>query len=199
MSGFKLSKVSSIVRKALNLLFAVLLVFTFILVIIMVFTRISGKTPQLFGYQILRISSSSMEPELNVGDIILSKRVDPYTLTDGDIITYHGEYGSYQGKLITHAVVGEPAEQGGTLYLKTMGIANGYVDPEISAEQVVGKMACKIPLLGDVYNFFITPYGLFTILVFLAIFFINELFSLVKLTKRKEQIHDDKETSLKND
>ena len=195
----KTLKLSAFIKKLSSVLVAVITILTFILVVILVFTRISGKTPQLFGYQILRISSSSMEPELSVGDIILSKRVDPYTLTDGDIITYHGEYGSYNGKLITHAVVGEPSEQGGTLYLKTMGIANGYVDPEISSEQVVGKMACKIPLLGDVYNFFITPYGLITILGFLAILFINELFSLVKLTKKKEQIHDDKETSLKND
>lgn len=171
-------------KKFKNVLSAVLLVITFIVLIVLVFTRIQGKTPQIFGYRILRVSSSSMEPKLYVGDIILSKSVDDIeSLKVGDIITYNGEAGSFAGKVITHEVAVAPYESGGKFYLQTIGIANNYPDPEISEEQVIGKMVCTVPVLSAVYNFFITPWGLAVILGFLALLFINEVFSLRRLVK----------------
>jgi len=175
-----MSRFSSIAKKTVNILSALLLLITFILVIIMMITRIQGKTPQLFGYQILRISSSSMAPTLEVGDIIVSRRADPETIKSGDILTYNGEYGSYKGKLITHMVVAEPYEAGGKLYFSTMGIANDYVDPEISQDQIVGKMICKSEFLSTVYAFFITPFGLITVLCILGLLLISELFAFKK-------------------
>lgn len=151
------------------------------------FTRIQGKTPELFGYQILRISSASMEPKLQVGDIILSKSVRDITAVKlGDVITYHGEVGSYTGKTITHEIVREPYESNGTYYMQTMGIANSYPDPEISEEQVIGRMVCALPILSSVYNFFMTPMGLVVVLGFLALMFINEVLSLRRLFKESQ-------------
>lgn len=166
---------------------AVLLVITFALVFIFVITRIQGETPTLFGYQLLRVVSPSMEPELKVGDIILAKNVDDITTIEvGDIITYHGEFGDYAGKLITHEVIVPPYEAAGEYYLQTQGIANYYADPEISASQVQGKMVCTLPVFSAIYGFFMTPWGLIVVLGFLAILFINEVFSLIKVSKEKE-------------
>lgn len=173
-------------KKLKNILSTVLLTVTFILLILIVFTRIQGKTPELFGYQVLRVSSSSMVPKLEVGDILLSKRVDDITaLKAGDIITYNGEYGSYAGKLITHEVVVEPYLANGKYYLQTQGVANEYIDPEISEEQVIGKMVRDLPALSAVYSFFVTPWGLILVLGFLAVLFINEAFALKRLIKEK--------------
>ncbi|MBQ2688264.1 MAG: signal peptidase I [Clostridia bacterium] len=183
MSEFKISKYSAVFKKVINVLSAFLLIITFLLVIMLVFTRIQGKTPQLFGFQLLRISSSSMSPELEVGDIIISKRVDPATIKAGDVITYNGEYGSYNGKLITHEVITEPYEADGKLYFKTMGIANDYIDPEISEEQIVGIMLRTSPVLSAVYGFFATPLGLCAVLGILALLFIRELFALRNVSK----------------
>lgn len=169
-------------KKIVNVISAIILVITFIFVVLLVFTRIQGKTPEVFGYQILRVSSSSMEPRLEVGDVILSKKVDDITsLKLGDIITYKGESGSYSGKLITHEVTLEPYEYNSKYYLQTMGIANTLPDPEISEDQVVGIMICTLPFLSGVYNFFMTPWGLIIVLGFLAILFVNEAFALKKL------------------
>ena len=161
----------------------------------MLVARIQGKTPQLFGFQILRISSSSMEPKLQVGDIILSKRVkDVTTLKLGDIITYEGEIGGYADKIITHEVALEAYEVNGEYYLRTIGIANEHTDPEISEGQVMGKMVCTIPVFKAIYDFFITPWGLVLILGFLALLFTNELIVLIKLIKNgadEEDSEDD--------
>ncbi len=127
-----------------------------------------------------------MEPKLMVGDVILSKRVDDVTtLKYGDIITYKGEYGSYAGKLITHEVVVEPYGPSGEYYLQTQGIANDFADPEISAEQVVGKMICTLPIVAAIYDFFMSPWGLVIVLGFLTILFINEILTLVRISKEK--------------
>lgn len=178
MSVFKLSKASVLAKRIVSVLSTALLVITFLLVVLLVITRIQGKTPQFFGYQLLRISSSSMSPKLEVGDVIISKSIDASTLKPGDVITYNGEYGSYDGKLITHEVIAEPYEADGKLYFKTMGIANGYIDPEISEDQIVGKMLRTSTVLSAVYGFFVTPYGLFTVLSVLAVFLVTEIFSL---------------------
>lgn len=156
------------------------------------FTRIQGKTPELFGFQMLRISSSSMEPTLKVGNIILSKSVrDVSKLEEGDIITYEGEVGGYAGKTITHQVTVEPYLYGDKYYMQTMGVANGYNDPEISEDQVIGKMVCKVPLLGFLYNFFITPWGLVIILALLVFLFVSEVFNMKNLLKEKKEYEEE--------
>jgi len=181
-------------KKRSSILCSVLLVITFGMVIAMFVTRIQGTTPQLFGYQIFRISSPSMEPDLKVGDIILSERVKDVTeLKKGDIITYRGELGSYSGKNITHEVIEEPYKANGKYHLQTMGIANTYADPQISESQVIGKMIRRMPVLSAIYSFFITPLGLVVMLAFLAFIFINEALSLRRLIK--ENKHSDSDTS----
>lgn len=128
-----------------------------------------------------------MEPDLKVGDIILSHSIDDVTtIKTGDIVTYNGEFGDYAGKTITHEVVVAPHKSDTTYYLQTQGIANESPDPEISAEQLVGKMVGKLTVLSAVYSFFITPWGLITILGFLAIIFINEIFALRQLVKEND-------------
>ena len=174
-------------KKFKTLITVLLLIITFFLVVFFTFTRIHGETPTLFGYQILRVVSPSMEPKLMVGDIILSHKLeDAKDLQLGDIITYKGEYGEYEGKLITHEVVTEPYESEGKYYLQTKGFANNYPDPEISDDQIVGIMIKKMPFLSTLYSFFSTIWGLIFILVFLAILFINEIINLFRLFKEKE-------------
>ena len=174
-------------KKIYNYISAIALLVSFILVLTFTLTRVQGRTPEIFGFQLLRISSESMEPELEVGNIILSKRVkDITTLKVDDVITYEGEVGSYADKMITHAVAVEPYQYGDTYYLQTRGIANGYNDPEISEEQVIGKMVCVVPLLGALFNFFTTKFGLAFVLIFLAILFFNEAVTLWDLCKKKD-------------
>lgn len=128
-----------------------------------------------------------MEPRLSVGDIILSKEIDDITKVEqGDIITYNGESGDYAGKMITHEVVVAPHELDNTYYLQTKGTANDYPDPEIREDQIVGLMVCSLGFFSAIYNFFMTPLGLITVLGFLAILFINEIYALRQLIKEDD-------------
>lgn len=154
--------------------------------------RVTGGNTTIFGYSVYRVSSGSMEPELSVGDVILSKKNNAKTLEIGDIITYNGIEGSYAGKVITHRI--ENIEEiNGALYFTTKGDANFEVDPVISESQILGEMEFKVPLIGVLYSFFITPYGLIAVLVIILLAFSNEFITLFKLVKRKVQYDVTKE------
>lgn len=172
---------------------SILVVVLFITLIVTLVSRISGKTPEMFGISLLRISSNSMEPELMVGDIILIKDADIMQIKEGDIISYRGEKGSYAGKVITHKVIDEPrfSEAEGVYYLTTAGIREGaHADPEIEQTQVLGKLVCVVPLLGWLYNFFTTWYG-FLIFVLIVLFsFSSEIINIIKILKYQDYGED---------
>ncbi len=181
--------------KIKSILSGIILLVTFILVILLFLAKVAGETPQLFGYQILRISSQSMEPKLMVGDIILSKNIDDISsVHTGDIVTYIGETDDYAGKRITHEVVVEPYETDGEFLLQTQGTANDMPDPIIRASSLEGSMVCKLGILSMIYSIFITPWGLVIILGILAVLFINEVFALRQLIKE----NDDEEETVEN-
>lgn len=106
-----------------------------------------------------------MQPELMIGDVILGKSVDdPTALKVGDIITYRGS-GQTEGLLVTHKVVVAPYKTAdGTYKLQTKGIANDTPDPEISTEDVLYIMVCKLGFIDALYNLFFSPWGLLILL-----------------------------------
>ncbi len=173
---------------------AIILVLCFLAGIVYVLVaRISGLTPNLFGYSMFRVSSESMEPELSIGDIILVKRTDPETLKKGDIITYNGELGPVAGKQITHQIVSDPIEKDGVLHFTTRGIKPGALDdPEIDETQIVGLVLCKIPVIGALYNFFSQWYGFLAFIVILIISFSGELMNLIDIIRYKDQEEENK-------
>ncbi len=154
-----------------------------ILVIAMVMTlnaRLTGSNPSLFGYSVYRVSSGSMEPELMVGDVILSKKIDdPMTLKVGDIVTFKGK-GELSGKLITHEVIVAPTEEDGKIMLQTQGVANDVPDTPIEADRLVSVMITKLGFMNVFYDVFYSPWGLLIIIGLILIVFIDELILFIK-------------------
>ena len=164
------------------------LLVTFILALIVVlFARISGTTPSIFGFSMLRVETGSMEPELKVGSIIMVKKVDPATLKKGDVITYIGQETPVQGHLVTHQICEEPRVEDGKYYFITKGLTNTLPDPEFDDTQLYGKVVYKIPLLGTLYDFFSSPFGLIAFVVVMLIAFSSELINLITIIRGKEE------------
>ncbi len=132
-----------------------------------------------------------MEPELNIGDIIIVKEVEPDTLMKGDVITYHGKEGPMAGRLITHQIVSEPYEKDGMYYFTTRGIKPGALDdPEIDETQIYGKVTYKIPLVGTIYDFFTQWYGLVSFAAILLILFSSDIINLISIIRNKDEDED---------
>ena len=179
-------------RKFVNILTTVLLVFLVALVVLVFVVRLTGNSPSIFGYHVFRVSSGSMEPELHIGDVILVKNVGVEELAEGDTITYKGDEGEFADKMITHRVIEAPHEENGIWYLRTQGIAEGtYPDPEITYSQVEGKFVSKLTFMNAIYNFFLSPAGLIVFVFIIIVLFGYEMISLIVSYRSAEEIQDE--------
>ncbi len=95
------------------------------------------KPIQPFGITLLKVSSNSMKPELQTGDLILVKKEKTYEI--GEIITYQTK----DGYLITHRII----EQGKNGFI-TQGDANNCADElTVKQEQIIGKVIQKVAIV----------------------------------------------------
>ncbi len=78
---------------------------------------------------------------LNIGDLVLVRKVPPNEIHEGDVIMY--KVGKYE---IVHRVINKTDD-----HFQTKGDANPYMLPfeyNVSYSQVTGKVVGKIPYLG---------------------------------------------------
>lgn len=169
-----------IYKKIRSIILTLIILLALIVMVFVMIARISGNTPSFFGYSVFRVSSGSMKPAYEVGDVIIVKEVDPMTLKVGDVCTYNGTKGDFAGKIVTHRVIKEPYNDGGKYYIQTKGDANPLEDSPVSVNDVVGKVEAKIGFLRVLYNFFVTPLGLITIIALVIAAFFNEIIIFVK-------------------
>ena len=180
------------VKKVFNIFMTVLLILLIAIVVLVFITRMNGKAPSLFGLTVFRVQTDSMEPTLMVGDVILDKKVAPEEIHKGDIVTYDCTEGSLAGQTITHRVAYEPEVRDGVYYYVTMGDkAGAAADAEITYDQIEGKFDRKLPILNQMYTFFLSPGGLITFIGIIVALFAYELISLIINYKRIDEPDDD--------
>jgi signal peptidase I len=106
-----------------------------------------GFHPSIGGYEVLRVITPSMEPELPLDTLILIKDVDEGDLKEGDIITFISEDPSVKGFYVTHRIykITESAITGDTIYV-TKGDANVTEDLyTVKYEDIAGRFVRIIP------------------------------------------------------
>lgn len=186
-------------KKVLNIISTVFLVALIILLVFMFIARASGHSLSIFGFHVFRVSSGSMEPTLMTGDVILVQQTSAENIHEGDIISYKAVEGEMAGNIITHRVVTEPVAHGGVYTLQTRGDLEGApLDPEITSDQLIGKYNLKLPLLGKLYSFFLTPQGLITIFLVIIVLFGYEMISLIVSYKSLDKKYDEYYESVDN-
>ncbi|MBQ8572018.1 MAG: signal peptidase I [Ruminococcus sp.] len=184
-----MKKALKIIKKCFDIFSWILIAVLVVSVAFSLISRINGTNPSVFGYSVYRVSSGSMRPELEVGDVILGKSVkDPMSIKVGDVVTYKGR-GELAGKLITHKVIEAPEEVDGEIVLRTKGVANEVADAPINADRVVSVVVCEIEFLAAFYNYFFSPWGLLTVIALIILVFIDELIAMIKtITKNDVKI-----------
>ena len=97
------------------------------------------------------IATGSMEPEIQIGDMVMMARWGLADIQPGDVIALER-----QGRTIVHRVVEVRQEAGEPLYV-TQGDANNAPDEEPAAQsQVEGRMIGLVPALGRISLWFHT-------------------------------------------
>jgi len=169
-----------VLRIIKNVILGTLIAFFTLVLITSMIARFTGSSPSLFGHSLYRVSSGSMKPELQVGDVILVKNFDGKQAEKDDIVTYVAQSGEMKGLLITHRVVKAPYQQGDEYYVVTKGDANDTADDPVNVSQIQGKMLFKIGILKYLFDFFVTPWGLIAIIALVLLAFSNEIVIFVK-------------------
>jgi signal peptidase len=113
------------------------------------------------------VSSGSMVPVLNVGDIIIVRGVDPQAISVGTIIIFHSPY-EYDMPIV-HRVVAV-VNDGGSLFFQTKGDHNEIQDGwKVPAENLIGVYVVKIPYIGLISLELRGPLGVTLIILLVAL------------------------------
>lgn len=169
-----------IFKKIRGVFFTLLIIIAVVVIVVTMIARFRGETPSLFGYSVFRVSSGSMQPAYEIGDVIVVKTCDVDELKVGDVVTYNGQEGQMEDKIVTHRIVKAPFEENGERYIITKGDYNYFEDPKLNVKEIIGKVQGKIGFLRQLYSFFVTPLGLLTIIALIIAAFFNEIVIFVK-------------------
>ncbi len=132
-----------------------------------------NQLPMPFGIGVAVVLSGSMEPALEINDIIFVREADSYEV--GDIVVYQSGQ-----TLIVHRMIARDGEN-----LITQGDANNAADPPIAIHAVKGEVIAHIPAVGLAVNALKTPVGILIVLI--------AAFALTEFSFRKEKDRDEKE------
>ena len=165
---------------------ALMLVVAIAFILLVCLQRFSNNNVTFFGYRLFAVVTDSMEPKYNVGDVLLSKDVEPEEVEVGDAISYLGTKYNFRGKIITHQVVSIDKDEKGKLLYHTKGINNLVEDPVVHEEQLLGIIVHKFWLLTLVYNCVSKPWGVYVFII-VPIFFIIGSELIYSLLERDEK------------
>ena len=164
----------------------------FLAVLSVLIQSIMGVPPNIFGYRFYFVLTSSMSPELEPGDVILSKLYNDQKnspeIEVGDVVTYIIPEGQpREGFPNTHKVITAPYEDGGKTYIVTKGVNNVIADPPTPIENVQAVMVNKSTFMSKLYGLFIGGNTLLIILFIVPFLFIigSLVYRLVVTLKAK--------------
>lgn len=171
------------IKKIWNVVSSILVALVVLLALLLVGARV-------VGLQVFVVLSGSMEPTYRTGSLIYVKKVDPYTIQEGQPITFMMN----ETTVATHRVVGiVPDEEDPTVIrFRTKGDANDTEDGGlVHYKNVIGRPVFSIPYLGYVADYIQHPPGRYVALsagaVLLLLVFLPDVFSEDPDKKKKAE------------
>lgn len=143
------------------------------------------KKPKINMYTII---SGSMEPTIHVYDVVFDiAPSSPEEIKVGDVITFVSTSSISEGLIVTHRVQDIRVVDGNYEYI-TKGDYNSAADSApASYDNIIGKVAFKIPQLGRIQFFVSSKAGWFIVVLLPALgVIIYDVIKLVKLLTIKQ-------------
>lgn len=187
-----------------NILYALLFIIVILMLIVVIMQRVTDNSITFGGFRMFTVATGSMVPQYEVGDVLISKEIEPEEIKVDDDIVYKGKKGSFKDKIVTHRVIFIEKQEDGNYKIITKGIANTEQDPEIDQTQVYGKIVYKVKTLSFIGKL-ITNIYIFYFLIFIpiAIIIFKQIKNIASSDDEEEDDDDDenedKEGNEKND
>ncbi len=207
-------------KKVLNILktvlVSILVVFSaFMLCFTIISVTFFDKTDRdLFGYSAYIVLTDSMsaspmnasdEIHFDAGDLIVTKKVDPATLQEGDIITFISQNAESFGEVVTHRIRSVTTTPEGEPGFITYGTNTGAEDATVvTYPYVLGKYHSQLNSVGTFFQFLKTPKG-YVVCIFVPAMFliIYQAFNCVRLFRKykleQTKLLQDEREQLKNE
>lgn len=159
------SKVLKALKIVLWSILGAILLFVFIVVGTLLVQKYVKKSPvpMFAGYGYLIVTSGSMSPTINKGDLIIVKKADEFK--PGNIVTFKNE----EGEIVTHRIINYLNPDDKTVFT-TMGDYTQTPDINpVSADEIYAVWVCTIPKVGMVFEWFLHEGGIIYVIAFLAV------------------------------
>lgn len=181
-----------IVKIVLKILYQILIIVCVLLILIIVFQKITDSNRSIGGYRIFRVITGSMEPEYDIGEVVISKEINPSEIKVGDDIVYLGAYGEYSGKIIMHEVTAIEKDENNNFNFHAKGLHSSSVeDPQIKTSQIFGVVKFKSGILTILYKLATSIYSSFVIITVLVLnVFISFKFSGKEKVQQLEESYE---------
>jgi len=177
-------------KKTLKIIMAVLkaiiLVVMVAFIIVIVLQRFSNNKISFFNYRMFTVISGSMKPKYDIGDVLISKSVEPSEIKVGDSISYLGNKGDFNNKVITHEVIETSIDEDGKYVFRAKGRANPIEDPEVYEDQIYGVVVYKSKVLSAIYKIVATKNGFFIFIIIPLMFII--ISEAISMMLKKEEV-----------
>ena len=156
-----------------------LIIFIMMCMLTLLAQRMTGSTPELFGYSTYTVVTDSMEGTYDVGDVVLCKRIkDPLSYMKdtgfevGDVIAFIAPHNfdredKLAGYTVTHRIMTAPYydEETDTWYVETRGDAYEIKDRvPIPVENIQGKIVGANKGISKIMQFVSKWYGFVTVI-----------------------------------
>jgi len=182
-----------ITRGISNLLFYVLLATIVLLVVYVIIVTIYRKQDRLdeIPLNFYTILTTSMVPEIQAGDIVITLKNMDGVYKEKDVITFVSEGNMTKGVTITHRIIKKEVINDINYYY-TKGDANNTADTSpVSSSNVVGKVILKIPKAGYIQQFMVSKFGWLVVVVFPCMAII--VYDVIKIFEKMFRINKNKE------
>lgn len=154
-----------------NLLKGIVTIILLLALAVIIIQRVTNNELALGGYRIYTVVTPSMTPEYKIGDILISKEVDPNEIKIGDDVVYLGKEGDFEEKIVTHRVIRiSKDKETNKLKFVTKGINNIIEDPEINEDQLYGTIAHKTIFLSFISRIMTSMVGSFVVFAIITLF-----------------------------
>ena len=183
-----------ILKIVLKILYQILIIMCIVLILIILVQKVSDSNRTVFGYRLFRVITGSMEPEYDIGVVVICKETPANDIQIGDDIVYFGKYGEYLGKIIMHEVIGiDKDENGNNTNFHAKGLHSASVeDPQIKPDQIYGTVKFKSGILTKLYDLATSIYSSFVIVTVLVLnVFVSFKFSGKNKVQQLEEYYEE--------
>ena len=152
-----------VTKKIFKYIMLTVLIILFIINLILSFE----ENTHILGIYMFNIVSESMEPTLEINDVVVVKTCEATQLQKGDIITFQQD-----GRIISHRIL-DITKDKKIIKFRTKGDNNEIPDSDLIPEgQVYGKVLFSIKKIGKLISYIQNIRGLINIVFFVIIVYI---------------------------